>query len=125
MQGVLLFLVLVLLFNSAQLSADQIQHAAPITMTLKPRQPHWRPQIMSTYPNGNPESVIFFEPAGQEERIPVKQQRFYEDGKLKNEMDLTVVDENSPGFNEWKSSVVPHGLSISHFSNGKVEKITS
>src|ERR1700722_12353406 len=115
-----------LLCFSAVLSAEEkkAEHS-PTVISLQPRQPHWRPQIVQTYPNGNPERVLFFDLNAQEEKIPVKQQRFYNGGQLKNEMDLVVVQENSPGFQEWKSTTVPHGISVSFFSDGKVEKIAT
>src|ERR1700722_5340467 len=113
MKAVHLFLSLLCL--SSVLIAEEAKAPATTVISLKPRLPQWRPQIVQSYPNGNPERVLFFETTDKNEKIAVKQQRFYNDGTLKNEMDLIAVEENSPGYEEWKSKLVPHGVSVSFF----------
>ncbi len=125
MQGFPALFLSLLCFTAAISAAEQKGTAPSTVVSLKSRQPNWRPQIVQSYPNGNPERILFFDLNEREEKIPVKQQRFYNNGVLKNEMDLTIVQEDSPGFKEWKSAIVPQGISVSFFSNGKVEKIAT
>ena len=94
----------------------------PVAPALKQRQPHWRPKIMESYPEGQPQRVLFYEQIGDQNEAPVKQVLFYPSGQIKTEMDLIVVAEDSLGAKEWKSTIVPHGMSISFFSNGQAEK---
>ncbi len=90
---------------------------------LKPREPHWRPAVLETSPEGQPLRVLFYEQITETNETPVKQILFYPSGQVKNEADLIVVAEDSPGFQEWKSTIVPHGTNISFFQNGQIEKI--
>ena len=94
----------------------------PVAPGLKQRQPHWRPKIIESYPEGQPQRVLFYEQIGNANEAPVKQIVFYQNGQIMNEMDLIVVAEDCDAAKEWKSNIVPHGLSISYFASGQVEK---
>jgi antitoxin component YwqK of YwqJK toxin-antitoxin module len=100
----------------------QDDKVVPVAEALKQRQPHWRPKIIETFPNGNPATVLFYEQISSEREAPVKQIKYYPEGQIRNEMDLIEVDQSSEGFKEWKTDVVPHGVSLSFFINGAVEK---
>src|ERR1700688_4561618 len=77
----------------------------PVAQDLKQRQPNWRPQVLETHSQGNPAAVLFYEQVSEEKEVPVKQLNFYENGALKSEIDLTSAEENSPGFQEWKTTL--------------------
>ena len=94
-----------------------------IASALKTRQPHWRPKIMESYPEGQPSRVLFYEQMSAENEAPVKQVYFYPSGQIKTEMDLIVVAEDTPAAKEWKSTIVPHGMCVSFFSNGQIERV--
>ena len=85
---------------------------------MRPREPHWQPKIIESYPQGQPANVIFYE----ENEKPVKQVIFYPEGQIKIETDLTWVEKDSPGYQEWKTNAVPHGAYVSFYANGGVEK---
>ncbi len=90
---------------------------------LRQKEPHWRPKIIEYFKEGLPKRVLFYEQISNDQEAPVKQLMYYPSGQLKNEMDLTTVDEGSPGFTEWKTTIVPHGGSVSFFADGQVEKV--
>jgi len=99
------------------------EKVSPVSETLRPGQPHWRSQIAEAYPSGVPLRVMFFEQIGDQKETAVKQRGFYPNGQVKFEMDLTTVEEDSPGAKEWKSTFVPHGVGLWLHENGRVEKI--
>ncbi|HSX04312.1 MAG TPA: hypothetical protein VLG76_06245 [Rhabdochlamydiaceae bacterium] len=99
-------------------------NAAEIPKVLKQRQPHWRPKIFEVYPHGQPQRIIFSEQLKDGPEVPLKQIQYYEDGKIFNETDLIVVEEGSKAFELWKSTMVPHGPSVTFFQNGQVEKVS-
>jgi hypothetical protein len=92
-------------------------------VTLKQKEPHWRPVILEHYPSGLPKRVIFYAPIDEEREAPVKQLFYDPSGGLKSEMDVTLVAEDSEGFRQWKDKVVPHGAAVIHFAQGQIEKI--
>lgn len=94
----------------------------PVAPALKARQPHWRPKILENYAEGQPQRVLFYEQIGNANEAPVKQILFFPNGQIRSEMDLIVVEEDSPGAKEWKSTIVPHGMSLSYFSSGQLER---
>jgi len=90
---------------------------------LKPRQPNWRPEVLGTYANGSPTSLVLYEQISKQEEAPVKQLEFYENGQLRIEADVIQVQEGSPGALEWKTTRVPHGTAVAFFQNGAIEKV--
>ncbi|HEY2810123.1 MAG TPA: toxin-antitoxin system YwqK family antitoxin [Rhabdochlamydiaceae bacterium] len=95
----------------------------PVTSQLKTRQPHWSPKIAESYPDGQTKRVLFYEQIGEENEAPVKQVHFYPNGQIQAELDLISVPEDSPGAKEWKSTIVPHGMCVSFYSTGQLERI--
>ena len=96
---------------------------SPVATELKSRLPEWRPQIYEQFPNGSPKLVLFYteNDAGMEEAV--KRIQFYENGRPLEEADLTVVKEDSPGYEMWKSTAVPHGVTVRLRENGEMERI--
>ncbi len=84
--------------------------------------PEWRVHTREYHPNGVPKSVIFYEDGEKGERLPVKQKNFLEDGNPSEEMDLILVDEQSPGYAVWKSTAVPHGVAFALHPNGQMKR---
>src|SRR5262249_50232326 len=82
---------------------------------LKVRQPNWRPHVVESYPNGNPEKVIFYEPTVDGEE-PVKQLHFYPNGQIKQEMD--VLTEKSPAAENGETSLIAHGGIVNYHPSG-------
>src|SRR5579863_7821596 len=111
----------VILFCGLTLGFAEPQLVKPVAPALKVRQPHWRPKIMEAYPEGQPQRVLFYEQIGDADEAPVKQMYFYPEGQVRAEVDLIVVEEDSPGAKQWKSTIVPHGMSLSYFADGKLE----
>ncbi|MCI0382332.1 MAG: hypothetical protein L0207_04700 [Chlamydiae bacterium] len=93
-------------------------------IVLKPREPHWQPKIIEIFADGQPKQVVFYEQKGEEKEKPVKKITYHSNGQIENEIDLAIIAEDSPGFREWNSTIVPDGCVVSFFSNGKIEKIT-
>ena len=91
-------------------------------INLKRREPNWRPKIIEYFNEGIPKTVIFYEENDDQKEIPMKQLQYYPDGQLRSEMDMIVVEEGSPGHEAWKNTIVPHGASITFYTDGKVEK---
>jgi antitoxin component YwqK of YwqJK toxin-antitoxin module len=91
-------------------------------LALKPREPNWRAEILKAYPNGNPQTILFFQPLVDGSETPVKQIFFFENSTIQAEMDVTLVDANSPGGLEWKSVVVPNGVRIDFTPKGEVAR---
>ena len=96
----------------------------PLSITLKPRQPNWRFEIVKIFPQGNPQLIHFYEPTVDGERI-VKQVVFYENNQIQSEMDLIAVDAESEIAKEWQSSIVPHGARVDFSPEGKLLKVAS
>jgi uncharacterized protein len=111
----LLFCFPLLFFSLTSLEAESV-------IGLKQRQPNWRVEIKQSYPQGHPAQVIFYEQTSDQEEVPVKQIIFYQNGQLKEETDLTRIAEDAEAFKEWKTTIVPHGRSVTFFENGKVER---
>ena len=107
-----------------KLPTDQPQpDAYAAVAALKPRQPNWRTEIMKAYPNGNLETVVLYEPEIAGGEHPVKQVIFYENGRIKNEIDLGVVEEDSPSIKEWGSRFIPHGARIDLSPEGNLVQL--
>lgn len=100
-----------------------VEPVIPVAPSLKQRQPHWRPHVIQTHVAGNPAQVEFREIGAEGAEIPVKQVFFFPSGQIQMEADLTVVPQDAAVVEQWKSTVVPHGMNVSYFSNGQVEKI--
>ena len=113
----------VLLSSLMLMSLNAVESVKPVAPNLKQRQPHWRPKIMENYEGGQPQRVLFYEQIGEANEAPVKQLFFYPNGQIKVEMDLALVPEDSKGAKEWKSIIVPHGMSLSYFEGGQVERV--
>ncbi|OGN56669.1 MAG: hypothetical protein A3D96_06005 [Chlamydiae bacterium RIFCSPHIGHO2_12_FULL_44_59] len=92
-----------------------------ITGKLKPRQPNWRMDAVKIYPQGSPQTIVFYEPSMEGDH-PVKQVYFYENGQIQSEMDVVLVDEDTAAFGEWNSPIVPHGMRVDFTSDGKLVK---
>src|SRR5579872_1287258 len=107
------------LVGISSIHASSTQSAPQISIALKPRQPNWRFEIVQSYPQGTPQSIIFYEPLALGGERPVKQVVFYENNRIAIEMDLTVVDEDSDAAREWKSPFVPHGARVDFSPEGK------
>ncbi len=73
-------------FNSL---ASAEQNTASYLMTLKPRQPNWRFEVIKTFPQGNPQVIVFYEPIREGERA-VKQVVFHENSRIMSEMDIIL-----------------------------------
>ena len=95
----------------------------PVAQQLKQRQPHWRPKIIEHYSEGNPQRVLFYEQITEAGELPVKQVVFHPNGQIHNETDLITISESDPGYADWKSTIVPHGMNITFFPSGQVEKV--
>ena len=91
-------------------------------MTLKPRQPNWRYEVAKMYPQGTPQVIVFYEPLAGGEEQPVKQVIFYENNRIQVEMDIVVVDEETPAAKEWNSQLVPHGTRVDFSPEGQLVK---
>src|SRR5262249_7490570 len=117
-----MLIVIALFFSSLSYGWSASESIRPVAPGLKQRQPHWRPKIMESFQTGQPKRVLFYEQIGDANEAPVKQVVFYPNGQIKNEMDLIEVEEDSNGAKEWKSTIVPHGMSIAFFENGQMEK---
>lgn len=89
---------------------------APLDLDLgaqKIKQPNWRPVIVSSFLSGNPHVVLYYEPHPVEDvDIPVKRVLFDEEGNIRMETDLIVL-----------STVVPHGPSVTYYSDGSIESV--
>ena len=96
---------------------------APVATELKVRMPEWRPKVFEQFPNGAPKLVLFYLENDRGEEEAVKRIHFFEGGRPMEETDLTVVDEKAPGFEAWKSTVVPHGVSVRFRESGEVERL--
>lgn len=95
----------------------------PVATELKVRMPEWRPNIAQQFPNGAPQLVIFYSENDNGIEEPVKRIQFFENGRPMEETDLTTVDEKSPGYENWKTTVVPHGVSVRFRESGDLERI--
>ena len=93
---------------------------APLMMTVKPRQPNWRYEIVQTYPNGLPEKVVFYEPLAQGGERPVKEIDYHPNNSIHFEMDVVVVEEGSQIAEQWKSTLVPHGTRVEFSTEGQL-----
>ena len=92
--------------------ADDANALAPMATNLKPRQPNWRMQVIETHPDGQPHKLVFFEQVAKDREEPVRQIIFYDNGLVKTEMDVARVAEDSAAAQEWKSTIVPHGMAL-------------
>ncbi len=112
----ILFLVLTLSF--------EITYADSVTPPgLRIRQPNWKPEILESYPNGNPSKVRFMEPS-KEGLIPVKEIEFYPTGAIKQEADLLLLPSDSPRAKLIGSPLVAHGPTVSYHPQGSIAKIS-
>ncbi len=96
----------------------------PVAQSLKQRQPHWRPKVSDSYGEGQPQRVLFYEQITELGELPVKQVIFHPNGQIHNETDLITISEEEPGYADWKSTIVPHGVNVTFFSNGQIEKLS-
>jgi antitoxin component YwqK of YwqJK toxin-antitoxin module len=99
----------------------QSENLSSYLMTLKPRQPNWRFDVVKKHPSGNPAVILFYEPTLTGESA-VKQVIFHENGKIQTEMDLTRVEEDSSVVKEWNSPFVPHGTWVDFSVDGELLK---
>ncbi len=97
---------------------------APLNVTLKPKQPNWRAEIVEFHPQGSPKMAIYYEP-GVEGETPVKQVFLYPNGSIQAEMDLIQVRQVDSDTKEEKFSCVPHGFRIDLGENGSLFQISS
>ena len=104
--------------------ADAPESVKPGTMhlALKPREPNWRAEILKTYSNGNPQTILFFQPKADGSEVPAKQIIFYENSVIQTEMDVALVSSDSPAAKEWKSTVVPNGARLDFTPKGEVTR---
>jgi antitoxin component YwqK of YwqJK toxin-antitoxin module len=109
--------------NDKPALTQEQKNAYAAVSTLKPRQPNWRTEIFKSYPNGNLEIVLLYEPEVDGGEHPVKQVSFYENGQIKSEVDLGFVDKDSLAAKEWKSSFVPHGTRVDLSPEGHLSQI--
>jgi hypothetical protein len=93
---------------------------APLMITLKPRQPNWRYEVVQSYPNGLPEKVVFYEPLAQGGERPVKEMDYYPNNRIRYEMDIAVAEGGSPAAEQWKSTLVPHGTRVEFSNEGEL-----
>ncbi|MCB1110616.1 MAG: hypothetical protein KDK64_06500, partial [Chlamydiia bacterium] len=120
-KALLLSLVLVPTLFFGQETIDV--QVMPVATELRVRMPEWRPKVFEQFPNGAPKLVMFYSENDQGVEEAVKRIHFYEGGRPMEETDLTVVAEKSPGFEVWKSTTVPHGVSVRFRETGEVERI--
>lgn len=113
------FIGLIPFFSCSYAETTNSQDVQPVQTELKARLPEWRPHVYEQYPNGSPRLVLFYA-----ESEPVKRIQFFENGSRFEETDLITVDEQSPGYEVWKSSSVPHGVSVRFRENGEIERVS-
>jgi hypothetical protein len=118
-----LFLTLVYSALLSPLCLSALEEIRPVAQFLKPRELHWKPTILSYHEEGVPDIVVFSETDAQGNQIPVKQINFYPKGQPHIEMDLIVLREDEPGYKDWKNGMAPHGVCVSYYEDGKIEKI--
>ncbi|MBJ7448877.1 MAG: hypothetical protein JHC93_00785 [Parachlamydiales bacterium] len=97
--------------SSSLIERAQREHQS---IGLSPRQPHWKPSIVSFHPNGQMQTLVFYDSAKGAEESPVRQIVFYADGNVKSECDLK---KTSTGYG-------PDGLYITYGPNGNLSKIS-
>jgi antitoxin component YwqK of YwqJK toxin-antitoxin module len=119
----LLFVVTALIVYCGALLADGKMAVEPVAKMLKPKQPNWKPKIVETFPEGNPAKVIFYETQDDGLEHPVKQVCFYANSQIRIEADLCTVAEDSQAYQELKTTAAPHGVAISFFPDGKMERV--
>jgi antitoxin component YwqK of YwqJK toxin-antitoxin module len=96
-----------------------------VAKNLKPRQPNWRLEIAEKFLNGQPRKVIFFAPMPGGAEIPIKQVFYHEGGTVASESDVIEISTNDPGYDHWKSTIVPHGVKIEFLTDGTIARATS
>jgi antitoxin component YwqK of YwqJK toxin-antitoxin module len=123
MKKTICFLTLVLCSLGFAGSNEPTHQPLPtLNLPLKPREPNWRTEIVQQFPNGIPQTILFYQPLPNEKEIPVKQVMFHDNGKILSETDIAVVDEDSEAATMWKSKLVPHGVRIELNREGKLVK---
>ncbi|MCB1109221.1 MAG: hypothetical protein KDK44_06145, partial [Chlamydiia bacterium] len=85
---------------------------AKLSKHLQVRAPEWRAEMLASYPNGNPQEIVFHGPDMDGKEMPQKRIRFFDNGRPYDEVDLSVVEEGSEAYELHKSTIVPHGLSV-------------
>ena len=90
---------------------------------LRAKEPHWRPTIVETYPEGQPMRVVYVEELEGGELKEWKQVTFYATGQIQEEVDLVRISKEAPAFSLWNKEHVPHGASLVYYPNGALEKI--
>ncbi len=85
-----------------------------------PRQlePHWKGKIEERFPSGQPVRVVYHEEVGKSPPTPVKIVTFYPHGQIKQEVDVTSI-QNENG----ETITVPHGVELNVDERGKLEKV--
>lgn len=106
----------------ALLLLGSLAFAEPPT-TLRQRKPNWRPRVLEHYNEGLPKRLVLYEEGADGEQVPVRQLVFYPSGQIRSEMDLTCVPEGSKAYEMWQGELVPHGVAVSYFTDGAVERI--
>ena len=122
-----IFLVIFAISVAGSIYSDAVspplqQRGMSPAITLKPRQPNWRSEIVKNFASGVPEQILLYEPLIGGGENPVKQLFFYENGKIRTEMDVIAVSEDHPGALEWKSTIIPHGMRIDLTLDGNLRQ---
>lgn len=120
----MLFICALLPIQNIYAEVDKLPSTLHVEAKLKKRQPNWLKKIISRYPSGSPEVVLFYAPEPSNGfDIPVKQIAYYLDGRAKQETDLLVLDKEDPIAKAQGTAVVSHGVSVWYDKSGNVEKI--
>ena len=118
-----------LLFVSALFAVQSIyaektpSSPPPMSVSLKPRQPNWRLDIVESYQTGQPKQVVFYEPKVSGQEIPVKQIFYHEQGSAASESDVIEIAKDDPAYAIWNSTIVPHGPKVDFSPKGTVSKV--
>jgi antitoxin component YwqK of YwqJK toxin-antitoxin module len=120
-----LFVSLILILAGIQPALGSQPNSTALLMTLKPRQPNWRIEVVKMYSHGTPNVIVFYEPTLEGGERPVKQVTFHENSRIQIEMDVAVVDEESRGAKEWNSKIVPHGTRVDFNQEGQLVRVAA
>ena len=96
---------------------------APVARELKARQPNWRPDIVRSFSDGLPETILFYQPSSEGKELPAKQVDFLNNSQIIGDTDLTALSEDDPIAKELGKTVVPHGVSVAYYPSGVLKKL--
>src|ERR1700719_1446983 len=113
-----------LLFSLVVLSVTSFAIADEEFVEMKLRQPNWRPKILESYANGNPQKVLFYEPIGAGIEQPVKQVIFFQNGRVQTEMDVHLISDLEAK-EKGTFPLTAHGGAIQYHPNGRIGKIAT